>query len=319
MLRLAEVRRSIETIVAVACLAGCSAGPLAAPPGSASQAVLAAFRPDAQFYGNDFVYTTHPDGNDVTVYARKGLSLTFLDTLSLDVAAPQGIVATPSSWFYLANSGDSNILIYRSTRQGPKGPRATLDDSGEVPVNVSVTPDRGLIAVSNGTSAGSGTGSVSVYVSGSKPSRILTYGSDLLQGEGVAIDPQGNCYWSFNDLSNPSTLGSIVEFESCNGNGTLIVSGITSPGGMAFDQSGDLYYVDEASGIYKCRQISNCALFATGFGLPTNINFDAKAKDLWVADATGYIDAVNPETGAIENQIVSVGGAPYGIAPSPGN
>jgi DNA-binding beta-propeller fold protein YncE len=321
VLWLAEPRRSVPILAAVASLAGCSgASSGALQLGTESSTVLAAFRPDAQFYGNDYVYSAQLYGNDATVYQRKGLSLTPVETLSEGIVAPQGTVTTPSGWWYLANGGDANVLIYRSTRKGPEGPVGTLDDSGEIPDNVSVTADRELVAVSNATSVGSGTGSVSVYLKReSQPSRVLTYGSDLLQGQGVAIDPQGNCFWSFNDVSKPSKLGSIVKFDRCNGKGTLVLSGITRAGGMVFDQSGDLYYVDEASGVYKCQLTSNCKFFAGGFGLPTNLNFDAKQKNLWVADAAGYIDAVNPETGYIEYETISIGGDPYGIAPSPGS
>ncbi|MBV8531394.1 MAG: hypothetical protein JO104_08760 [Candidatus Eremiobacteraeota bacterium] len=282
--------------------------------------MLEAFRPDAQFYGNDYVYSAQLYGNDATAYRRKGLSLTRVETLYGGITAPQGTVTTPSGWWYLANGGAANVLIYRSTRKGPTGPVGTLDDSGELPVNVSVTPDRELVAVSNATSAGSGTGSVSVYLNrGSHPSAVLTYGSDLLQGEGVAIDSQGNCFWSFDDVSNPSALASIVEFNQCSGTGTLVKSGINRAGGMAFDQSGNLYYIDEAAGIYKCRRTLHCKLLVGGFGLATNLNFDAKQKHLWVADATGYIDAVNPASGNIEYQTISLDGDPYGIAPSPGS
>jgi hypothetical protein len=307
-------------LAAIACLAGCAAGSSAALPLRDSSTVLEAFRPDAQHYGNDYVYTAQPYDFDATVYRRKGLSLTILTTLYLGTAAPLGTIATATGWWYLAGAGHSSVLVYRATRQGPTGPVATLDDSGQLPDNVSVTADRRLVAVSNSTSASSGSGSVSVYLNRkSEPSRVLTYGSDVLQGEGIAIDPQGDCFWSFNDVSHPSALGSIVEFSGCSGTGKLVISGITRPGGMVFDASGDLYYVDEASGIYKCAQTSACTLFATGFGVPTNINFDANEEYLWVADATGYIDAVNPQTGEIVYHTLSIDGDPYGIAPSPGS
>ncbi|MGA8098761.1 MAG: hypothetical protein WB810_08895 [Candidatus Cybelea sp.] len=319
MLRLNQSRSSIAILAAVASLAGCSAGSMVAPQARMnSSTVLGAFRPDANFYGND-IYSAQPSSNDLSVYRRKGLSLKLLETLTSGLSAPQGMVTTPSGWLYVANGGDANVLIYRSTRKGPKGPVATLDDSGEVPIDVSVTPNRNLVAVSNAASAGSGSGSVSVYVNGaSQPSRVLTYGSDRLAGQGVAIDPQGNCYWSFNDVSNPLALGSIVKFDRCRGSGRLVRFGITLAGGMVFDLSSNLYYIDEALGIYKCRQTSHCKLFSIGLGLPTRLNFDAGQKHLWVADALGLIDAVNPHTGFIELQTISIDGDPYGIAPSPG-
>jgi len=319
MFGVAKTRRWMPILLAVAWLTGCVGGS-SVPNGAAPTALFAAVRPSAQLYGNDWVYSAQPYGNNLAVYRRKGLTLTLKLTLSESISVPMGTVATPTGAWYVANSGGFDVLVYRSTKDGPKGPDSTLQDSGEVPVNVSVTPNQQLVAVSNATSIPSGTGSVSVYLNGtSQPSRILTYGNDLLVGSGVAIDPSGDCFWSFDDASNPSAPGSIVEFSQCSGAGTLIASGLTQAGGIVFDQSGNLYYIDEAHGIYKCQQTSNCKLFATGFVLPINLNFDAKQQHLWVADATGFIDAVSPKTGAIESQTISIDGDPYGVAPSPGS
>lgn len=320
VLRAAETGRVSLMLAALACLVGCVAG---APSVTAQRVIESsnfdvARSPDAQHYEDDVLYSSQPYNNDATVYKRQGHSITLFETLD-GLAAPQGAVATPKGLWYLTNSGKSNVLIYRTTRNGPKYVRS-LDDSGEIPVNVDVTSDQNLVAVSNGTSPNSGTGSVSVYLNrASEPSRILTYGNDLLQGQGVAIDPQGNCFWSFNDLAKPSAPGSIVEFDQCSGAGTLLASGLTSAGGIAFDRAGNLYYIDEAHGIYKCNKTTSCTLFATGFGLPVNLNFDAKEKNLWVADATGFIDAVDPQSGQIKSNFISVDGDPYGIAPAPGD
>ncbi len=305
---------------AIACLAGCMAGAPAVAPQRAIDSLRfhEAIRRDAQHYEDDVVYSSQPYNNDATVYKRKGHSITLFQTLT-GLAAPQGAVATPQGLWYLTNSGKSNVLIYRTTKKGPRYVRS-LTDSGEIPVNVDVTSDQKLVAVSNGTSPTSGTGSVSVYLNrASEPSRVLTYGHDLLQGQGVAIDAQGNCFWSFNDLTQPSAGGSIVKFDQCSGTGTLLKSGLTSAGGIVFDRLGALYYIDEGRGIYKCDKLAHCSLFATGFGLPVNMNFDAQDKNLWVADATGYIDAVDPKSGQIKSETISIDGDPYGIAPAPGD
>ena len=246
------------------------------------------------------MYSTQPSDNEAVVYKRnnKGFTLTRLETLTSGFSAPMGTVTTAEGRWYIANSGDSNILVYRTTRTGPEGPEDTLSDDGEVPVNVAVAPSRRIVAVSNGSTTGRGAGSLSVYLNGRKePSRTLTYGSDPIQGEGIAIDSNGNCYWSFND---PKTLtGSIVKFAGCNGSGVLFKSRISKAGGMAFDQSGNLYYVDQLAGIYKCSGPWSCEIFTPvagpgGLVIPTNINFDNHSpQNLWVADAGGYIDAVN--------------------------
>jgi hypothetical protein len=283
-------------------------------------------QPATHFYGNDFMYSSQPSSNEVVVYKRKkkGYALTRYETLTAGFSRPKGMVTTPDGRWYVANSGASDVLVYRTTRDGPIGPNATLRDDGEVPVNVDATPNQRVVAVSNGSTTADGAGSVSVYLNGQKhASRNLTYGSDPLQGEGVAIDLAGNCYWSFND---PDTLtGSIVEFARCNGSGRPVVSGILRAGGLAFDNSGNLYYVDQLFGIFKCQGTLACSLFAPvilgGLIIPTNINFDnGHPQSLWVADAAGYIDALNLQ-GLIAYILQILGGVtdpPIGIAPAPG-
>ena len=273
------------------------------------------------------MYSSQPGGNEVAVYRRKsnGFRLKFKEALASGLSAPMGMVTTPDGRLYIANSGDSDVLVYRTSRRGPVGPIATLRDDGEVPVNVAATPNRRLVAVSNASSTSEGAGSVSVYVNRKDaPSRVLRYGSDLIQGEGIAIDSSGNCYWSFNDAT--TLTGSIVEFAGCKGHGTLFKSGILDVGGMAFDQSGDLYYVDQLIGIYKCNG-ERCGIWlsVSGIGgliLPRNINFDnSSPQNLWIADAAGYIDAANLG-GVIVYLFQAIGGVtdpPFGIAPVPGS
>lgn len=309
----------------VVAIAGCAQGSSVNPAqsfGTPRQVLW----PAHHFYGNDWMYVSQPSDGEMVAYKRKknGDSLKPYETLT-GLSAPMGMVASPNGQLYVANSESSNILIYRTTRHGPQ-PKTTLSDDGEIPVNVAATPKQQLVAVSNFSSTGSGAGSVSVYVNRqSTPTRTLTYGSDPIQGAGIAIDSGGNCYWSFNDPKKLS--GSIVEFAGCNGSGRLVQSVLLKAGGVAFDDSGNLYYVDELFGIFQCRGTSSCHLFLSisgflGLILPTNINFDHRSpQNLWVADAGGYIDGVSL-AGIIEYLLEGLGGAqnpPIGIAPAPGS
>ena len=318
-------RRFVHLAIAVA-VSGCGQASPVTPAPSYFGAQQALVSPATHFYGNDWVYSSQPKDNELVIYKRKsrGFTLTRFETLTSGLSSAMGMVTTPDGSWYVANSGASNVLVFRSTHKGPKGPEATLGDTGEVPVNVDAALDRQIVAVSNGSTTTSGAGSVSVYLNGQrKPSRILTYGSDPLQGEGIAIDSNGNCYWSFND---PKTLsGSIVEFAGCNGSGVLFKSGIMKAGGLAFDRSGNLYYVDQLLGIFKCQGPSSCRIFTPigkgGLVIPTNINFDKRhPQNLWVADAAGYIDAVNVQgiIGYILEVLGGVTDPPIGIAPAPG-
>jgi DNA-binding beta-propeller fold protein YncE len=309
-------------------LGGCAQGslPAGAPPYVGATQTLA--WPAAHFYGNDGMYSSQPSANEVVLYRRQrhGLTLTHRKTLTKGFSAPMGMMTTRGGWWYIANSGASDVLVYHATRQGIDL-KATLSDDGQVPVNVSVSPDRQLVAVSNGSTTTGSAGSVSVYVNGAQaPSRTLTYGTDPVQGEGVAIDAHGNCYWSFNDPAK--LIASIVMFAGCSGSGTLFKSGILRAGGMAFDRSGNLYFVDQLLGIFKCSgsSSSSCGIFSPvllgGLILPANINFDNRdPQNLWVADAAGYIDAVNLQ-GLIAYILDVLGGItapPIGIAPASGS
>ncbi|MBV8197509.1 MAG: hypothetical protein JO263_05210 [Candidatus Eremiobacteraeota bacterium] len=89
-------------------------------------------------------------------------------------------------------------------------------------------------------------------------------------------------------------------------------------GGLTFDARGNLYYIDQAAGIYKCARTSNCKLFSTGYIMPLNLNFDQHQKHLWVADGGGFIDAVDPQSGKILSHTIPLGGPPFAVAPSPG-
>ncbi|MFZ0681559.1 MAG: hypothetical protein WAM84_01625 [Candidatus Cybelea sp.] len=314
---------SLGTLALLTVLSGCNSGSGAGVPSSAS--------PDNNGKGHggncgkgggggSLTYTAQLYGNDVKVYSGSGSGFTLECTLTQGLMEPDGIVATANGWVYVANEGTSNVLVYQTKHGMPKGPVSSLSDYDQLPVNVDANPSRKLVAVSNKSSTSGTTGSVSVYLNRQAvPSRMLTYGSDMLEGQGVAISHSGDCYWSFYDSTVGS--GSIVEFIGCNGSGTVVVPSITAPGGMAFDRGGNLYYLDSSAGIYKCKKTSNCALFATGFVDPVNINFDQHYKNLWVADAGGYIDVVSPKNGRIEYKY-PVGGssdAPFGIAPEPGS
>ncbi|HKU81378.1 MAG TPA: hypothetical protein VJP76_04335 [Candidatus Tumulicola sp.] len=270
------------------------------------------------FPSDRWVNTAQLYGNDAKIYRRHGVQLAFVKSLMMGIEAPQGTVATNQGWWYVTNGGHSNVLVYRSTNHGPRGPFATLDDYGQIPVNVDATNDRQLVAVANVSTLGGAPGSVSIYLRRRvEPSRNLTYGSDAVQGIGVAIDQHGNCYWSFNDPA--SNKGSIVKFKGCTGKGKPIVGGIAFAGGLTFDRRGNLYYVDQTSGIYKCAGTNACSLFARGFGDPVNINFDSNEHHLWVADATGYIDAVDRSGKIVYRKDADGGEAPYGVAPVPGD
>jgi hypothetical protein len=277
------------------------------------------------------LYTAQLYGHDLKVYSRNGSGsgLTYECTLTQGVEDPNGTVTTVNGWWYVANGGGENVLVYRTKKGVPVGPLATLADFNNYATNVATNPSRNLVAVSNVNSITGGGGSLSIYLHRQAvPARVLTFGSSAAYGAGIALSHRGDCYWGVNTGGSATGPGEIVKFSKCNGSGRVVVSGIPLVGGVVFDQSDNLFYVNSAgygvnpAGIYKCKKTSNCGpLASSGFAQPTNMNFDYKGKDLWVVDpGNGYIDEVSPASGAIVFQYsAGIGNdAAYGIAPEPG-
>ena len=315
-------------LLSAALLCACGGGPTASTPQLSSVDVQSALKvqPDVAPNIGRWIYTAHLYDNDLEIFEQNGSALTLFGEFTSGVVGPQGTKVTPNGWWYAANAGASNVLIYKSKKSGPVGPFPPLQDYGQIPVNVDVLPNRRLVAVSN-QGAGSVPGSVSIYLNRqTNPSRTLTYGSAAVTGMGVAISHQGDCYWSFNGSSNGS--GTIVKFAGCNGSGTQVISGIPKVGGILFDQSDDLFYIDQTKGIYKCQKTAHCTVFlgvspSDGLVQPYNMNFDYKGKDIWVADLGGYIVELvginNPKKMQLHR--FADGGPtnpPFGIGPAPG-
>jgi len=326
---IATVNVLIAGLLSAALLCACGGGPTATTPQLTSLDVQSALKvqPDKSPNFGRWIYSAHLYDNDLKVYEQNGSSLTLFEDFTKGVKFPEGTKATPNGWWYATNAGDSNVLVYESKKSGPVGPFPPLEDLGQIPVNVDALPNRRLVAVSN-QGSGSVPGSVSVYLNRqTDPSRTLTYGSGPAVGMGIAIDHQGDCYWSFNGAGSGS--GTIVKFAGCNGSGTPVVSGIPMVGGIIFDQSGDLYYIDQTSGIYHCKKTSTpcdrlVGLSQNGLVQPYNMNFDYKSKDIWVADLAGYIVEItglnNPKKKLKITRYLdgSPTDPPYGVAPAPG-
>jgi DNA-binding beta-propeller fold protein YncE len=308
-------------IAVSALLSACAGGSPPAQPGlTAGAGVNSTDALDASLFPSDrWVYTAQLYGNDAKVYRRHGVSLNYQRSLMSGLASPEGMVATHSGWLYVANGGHSNVLVYRTGKNLPRRPSATLDDYGQIPDNVDVTENRNVVAVSNFSTTNGGSGSISVYLHRrAEPSRTLTHGTTAVQGAGVAIDGHGNCYWAVNDPS--SREGSIVKFSGCTGHGRQVIRGIALAGGLTFDRDGNLFYIDQTDGVHRCSGVQHCKLLAGGFGNPVDLNFDGNERHLWIADASGYIDAIDPQSGKLLSSVPAQGGeAPYGVAPVPGD
>ncbi len=304
-------------MIAAAWVSACSGGPSA--PGPSPLLPMAAMHESAGI--GSWLYTCAASTGNCETYTVSGTALTFKSTLTPPGRPLGGFATTAGRWYEALVSADEAVT-YSSTANGPVGPKGTLADTGAMPIDVTVNTAHKLVAVSNEFGANNGPANVKVFLNGAKtPSRTLHYVPSGGQGAGfgVATDSQGNCYWMVDDLKNFNA--DVVEFLNCAGNAKVLV---TTPkddaaGGLAVDGSDNLYYVDQANGVFKCTGTKNCKQLATGFNTATFIRFDAGWKHLWLTDTgTAQIIALNPSTGAVESTTAEQGGAAPGLALAPG-
>jgi hypothetical protein len=320
------VRWSISCLaVAAVAIVGCSMRSVAPAPNVPPSSMESAFvQPDS--FGN-WLYACGAQLNGCDVYKVAGTKLTYFETLTTGFSIPEGAVATVNGFWYQTNQQGHDVVIYKSNTTGPTKGAKTLLDPNERPVDVDADPTLGIVAVSNlQTTSGSPSGNVAIYKSGATTASSFlhyTVPSGNTFGLGIAIDKNGNCFWSVSDVAKFKMY--IVEFKSCAGKGTVIVTG-GAAGGVAFDGSNNLYYVDQFNAtVNKCTGTKSCKVLNSTVISPQAIQFDSGWKHLWVTDSGNTsIDALNPTTGVIESTNPFHGGASkpddwLALAPGAGN
>ena len=280
-------RLGVLALVLAACLPGCNASSSPAASGRPIEGSRVVLNPLAQHYEDDVVYTSQRSANDATVYRQKGDSLRPLQTLSSGIAVPGGTVATPSGWWFLTNSGDSDVLIYRTTKRGPKGPVGKLRDGAGIPVNVDVTPDRNLVAVANTRPRfGAKSGSVALYSPGaSTPTNVLKGTKDPVS---LAFDATGNIYVAdFN--------GGVNIYEPGQSQPIRIIRGgrygyyIVQPRLVAVDPSGNLYVANGPEAVGSQDNVFALFVYPPGKSEPSTVYEIGLPRALLVAHGRLYI------------------------------
>jgi hypothetical protein len=234
--------------LALAAIAGCSAGSgLATPPGSANGAMRAgsvqnvtgvtvALHPDRSptwmdpaaakgtlLYVSDFVrgrvfVYSYPGGR--AVGSLKGFD------------RPQGLCADAAGNVWIANTGTSEIIEYA---HGGTAPLARLADPKQNPVDCAIDPKSGNLAVANFSNTEGAAGSLAIYRKATGP-RKLYRDADLQNAYFLSYDGQGNL---FVDGVAPK-VGTFTFAELMRGAKTFTpihLQGVTIqvPGGVRFD------------------------------------------------------------------------------------
>jgi hypothetical protein len=235
------------------------------------------------------VYACEAFANLCNVYTLGGTLTATVSGLNV----PQGVAVDSNGYVYISNSYSSQVLIYTD---GATALVATLTDSANLPAFT--VASKTLIASSDFYSSSGGPGELAVYKNvpeDQTPSYYLTDPS-AYEGESVAFDSKGNCYWSFNTAAD-SGPGYIDEFQGCAQGATPIRLPITTSyaGGVAFDSNDNLWYTDQlAASVNACTGTTNCATILSGgfFVDPVTLNWDGEEL-MYVMDAVSGVYQVN--------------------------
>jgi len=218
-------------------LAGCGSALQDGVPSAAAQSSWI----KAEAKSSDLLYVTDMGTNDVYVYSYPQGSL--VGTLS-GFDSPVRDCSDRSGNVYVTNTTAETILEYP---HGGTKPIKTFSDKGFLPVDCSVDPTTGTLAVTNYGPSGSNTGSVALYTNGKAKAKF--YNASGVQAYlFCAYDDSGNLY--VNGLLDRSYDYVFIElpkgaskFETITLNETF-----GTPGGVAWD--GTYVAVGDGTTIY---------------------------------------------------------------------
>ncbi len=276
--------------------------------------------PDAKSSGNIIVSDAGANIVDVLTTAGKPVA-----TISANLSEPQGLATDKTGNLYIANTGASDIIVYKSDY---KTVSATLSDPGQYPVGVSVSAGSGLVGVTNIITTGGLRGSVSFYGVGKTTPCNTVYGAGFSRVYFGAFDAHGNYFVDGQNALGATLVGEVSGGCAAKGIVTLKTSNaITFPGGIEVTPAGTIA-IDDQSGpnIYTYSAPTASGLGSpvattplTGAGDPVTFAFNAAASDVYTADAVfasayeyAYPKGGNPIQTITDNFI-----QPIGVAVTP--
>lgn len=227
--------------------------------------------------------------DDVYAYSAAGKLVATITGFS----EPQGMGGTKAGDFYVANTGDSNIIEYKNDY---KTVVATLTDAGQYPVGVSYEETTGLVGVTNIISTSDGPGSVSLYAKGKTTPCETVSSSTFARVYFDAFDAAGDLFIDGENTNGAVVVGEIVK-AACKAKQKIVVlttkNSIEFPGGVAVTKAGDIILDDqEGEAVYTYKAPVKGSLGSpvsttplTGASDPVTFALTSTEKDVWTADA----------------------------------
>ncbi len=244
-------------------------------------------------------------------------------TLTSRILNPQGLVIDAAQTLYVANTGKSNVLIFRK----PYTNSTRLNDPGQYPAGIALDK-AGNIGLTNIYSTSGGPGSVSFYRKGASSPCVTISDPNWARVYFGAFDASGNFYIDGQDFRGNTLLGVVSGECSATAIQPLTAANtILFPGGVALS-GGNILYTDQiASTVYTYVPPSDGSLGSpiattvmSGAADPVTIAIMKHGQNLWEADATGRLNAAKYAYTAGGSAIKTIVGSfaePIGIAVNP--
>jgi hypothetical protein len=261
----------------------------------------------------------------VVAYTRAGTQIAQISGFS----EPQGITGDNAGNVYIANTGGSNILVYKNDY---KTLLSTLNDPGQFPVGVSVNSADGVVGVTNIIDVNGGPGSVSFYAKGATSPCATVSNSTFGRVYFDAFDGKGNLYIDGQDANGNFAAGVVTgECKAKTITNLTVSNTIVFPGGVQVGPLGNIQ-IDDQTGesgpvVYTYAPPTKGSLGSptqtttlSGAGDPVSISLLKSTKAVWTADALN-LDAASFAYPAGGSVIKTIGagtlGQPIGVLVTP--
>lgn len=264
-------------------------------------------------FGSDY------EDNAVWWFNPKGKEL---GAITSGLVNPQGLATDADANLYIANTGASEILIYK--KPYTKTPK-TLSASGWYPVGVAQSDNGKWVAATNIFSTSGTAGSVLLYKKGKLVATVSN--STFFYYYFCGFDKSGNLFIDGRDSNGNTLVGEIP--GATKGKTTLNVlttgNSIEFPGGIQVTTKNKIAIDDQdAFAVYTYKQPKAGSLGSpvattslSGVGDAVTFAFTSTNKDLWEADAVNLNLAkyAYPKGGSAIGTISPSGAAlPIGVA-----
>ncbi len=283
-----------------------------------SMATQSFMSPDAVGKPLIFVAT----GNAVDIYLRRGTNKMVGQIPGLNF--PTGLATDTAGNLYIANA-NANVLVYAPPYTGP--PTLTLDDTGNSPSEVAVSP-LGVVAVANycsGTSCGPG--SITFFAKNSTtPCATVADPTNFQSLITDAFDDVGDLYVGGLASTNTTVIGKI--FGGCKAKKIRVLgtsNSIGFPDSIQIDKADRIAILDgypsNVIDTYvrpKHGSLGNpVSVTPLQASVPNAFAFLASGRDLYTADGNGVADEYDYPAGGTPEKIISGSGGSLSVAVTP--